>query len=123
MKKNTFPNKELLERNPEIKPFSCKYCNETFSQVHDVKEHIKIHASISKANNEATISSDTEDSFTNDDINTVEILSENLKLKNDDHFNTVNISQRRRNMSFKSNDNFTNVHKGMKPNKKGGMKR
>ena len=76
MNKNTFPNKELLERNLETKPFSCKYCDESFSQVHEVKEHIKIHASISKANNEATISTDSEDYVTNDDINTVEILSE-----------------------------------------------
>ena len=40
---NTFENNVCLERNNEIKPFSCKYCDKTFVQVHEVKEHIKIH--------------------------------------------------------------------------------
>ena len=40
---NIFANNVSLKRNNEVKPFSCKYCNETFVQVHDVKEHIKIH--------------------------------------------------------------------------------
>ena len=34
------------ERNQELKPFSCNYCDKSFAQVHEVKEHIKIHASI-----------------------------------------------------------------------------
>ena len=37
-----------MERNPEIKPFSCKLCDKTFFQVYEVKEHIKIHNSISE---------------------------------------------------------------------------
>ena len=37
--KNTFKNNVSLE----VKPFSCRYCNESFVQVHEVKEHIKIH--------------------------------------------------------------------------------
>ena len=41
-------NNDLLERCPEIKPFSCKYCEKSFLQVHKVKEHIKVHNSISE---------------------------------------------------------------------------
>ena len=33
--KNTFENNVSLE----VKPFSCRYCNESFVQVHEVKEH------------------------------------------------------------------------------------
>ena len=38
-------NKNTLEGNVslKVKPFSCRYCNESFVQVHEVKEHIKIH--------------------------------------------------------------------------------
>ena len=32
----------------EIKPFSCKLCDKSFLEVHEVKEHIKIHNSISE---------------------------------------------------------------------------
>ena len=39
---------DSLERYPEVKPFSCKFCDESFQQVHEVKEHIKIHVSISE---------------------------------------------------------------------------
>ena len=52
-------NEELLQkiqelklnkktRIQEIKPFSCKYCNKSFFEVHEVKEHIKIHNPISE---------------------------------------------------------------------------
>ena len=37
-----------LERKQEIKPFSCKLCDKSFFQVYKVKEHIKIHNSISE---------------------------------------------------------------------------
>ena len=40
---DTFVKNVYLERNDEVKPFSCKYCDESFVQVHEVKEHIKIH--------------------------------------------------------------------------------
>ena len=40
---NIFANNVSLKRNNEVKPFSCKYCDKTFVQVHEVKEHIKIH--------------------------------------------------------------------------------
>ena len=35
-----------LEKSHEIKPFSCKLCDKSFLQVHEVKEHIKIHNSV-----------------------------------------------------------------------------
>ena len=37
-----------MERNYEVKPFSCKLCDKSFLQVYEVKEHIKIHNSISE---------------------------------------------------------------------------
>ena len=37
-----------MERNHEIKPFSCKLCDRSFCQVYEVKEHIKIHNSIAE---------------------------------------------------------------------------
>ena len=53
MDKNTFANTDCtttLKRYHEIKPFSCKYCDNSFLQVHEVKEHIrKMHAFIFKA--------------------------------------------------------------------------
>ena len=58
-----------MERCNEIKPFSCKYCDKSFLQVHEVEEHIKVHTPISKANNETIFSSYGEDGFTIDDLN------------------------------------------------------
>ena len=46
MNKNNFANNHSLERSHENKPFSCKYCDKSFLQVHEVIEHIKIHSSI-----------------------------------------------------------------------------
>ena len=69
MNKNTFGKNDSLERCNEIKPFSCKYCDKSFLQVHEVKEHIKVHTPISKANNETIFSSYGEDGFTIDDLN------------------------------------------------------
>ena len=37
-----------LKKYLEIKPFSCKFCDKSFLQVNEVKEHIKIHNSISE---------------------------------------------------------------------------
>ena len=34
---------ESKEKNQYNKPFSCKYCNESFDQICQVKEHFKIH--------------------------------------------------------------------------------
>ena len=48
----------LSERNQEVKPFSCKFCDKSFAQVHEVKEHIKIHASILIYNDGTTNSTD-----------------------------------------------------------------
>ena len=44
-----------LERSYESKPFSCKVCDASFFQVHEVREHIKIHDSISEVEDETTI--------------------------------------------------------------------
>ena len=63
MNNNTFSNNDSLKMYPEIKPFSCKYCEKSFPQVHEVKEHIKIHSSTSEVEN-------------------IETLSENLEVKN-----------------------------------------
>ena len=51
LNKNNFSKKEILERNLEIKPFSCKYCDKSFFQVHEVKEHINIHNYSSEVEN------------------------------------------------------------------------
>ena len=38
-----------MEINDEIKPFSCKFCDKSFHQVNEMKEHIKLHNSILEA--------------------------------------------------------------------------
>ena len=43
-----------MERNNDVKPFSCKYCDKSFAKLHEVKEHIKIHASILETNDEVS---------------------------------------------------------------------
>ena len=44
----TNKNTASLESNLKIKPFSCKICDKAFHQIHEVKEHIKIHDPISE---------------------------------------------------------------------------
>ena len=44
----TNKNTSSLESNLKIKPFSYKICCKAFHQVHEVKEHIKIHNPISE---------------------------------------------------------------------------
>ena len=39
---------KIAEFDHEIKPFSCKFCDKSFAQVHEVKEHIRIHNSITE---------------------------------------------------------------------------
>ena len=63
-----------LDRNQEVKPFSCKYCDKSFAEVHEVIEHIKIHASILKYNDETTNSTDCRDG-----LNTAVSLTEKLE--------------------------------------------
>ena len=48
MNNNTFKINALFEKNLETKPFSCKSCGKAFFQIHEVKEHCKIHNSISE---------------------------------------------------------------------------
>ena len=111
-----------LEKNHEVKPFSCKYCDKSFSQVHEVKEHIKIHASIMKNNDETTnstettISTDGRGYVTNNGLKTAEILEENLEVENNnqskfrpDFVNLVKIRLRRKKVIVKSNDSEQKV--------------
>ena len=44
----TIAQYDPLKRYHEIKPFSCKFCDKSFLEVHEVKEHIKIHNPISE---------------------------------------------------------------------------
>jgi hypothetical protein len=41
MNKNTFAINDSLKIYPEIKPFSCKYCDKSFLYFHEVKKHIE----------------------------------------------------------------------------------
>jgi hypothetical protein len=83
MNKNEFANNDSFEGNHEIKPFSCKYCDKSFHQVHEVKEHIKIHDSISEVEDETTFLKIDKDCVTDDNSNTVDIFRENLGVKNE----------------------------------------
>ena len=111
-----------MEKNHEVKPFSCKYCDKSFAQVHEVKEHIKIHASILKNNDETTtstettISTDGRSDVTNNGLKTAEILEENLEVKNNDQskfrpdlVNLVKIKLRRKKVIVQSNDSEQKV--------------
>ena len=55
--KNSFANNDssTMKIHCEIKPFSCKYCDQSFLQVHEVKEHIKIHKSMPEVDDETLI--------------------------------------------------------------------
>ena len=66
------------ERNQEVKPFSCKFCDKSFAEVHEVIEHIKIHASILKYNFRTRNSTDCRDG-----LNKAVSLGEELEVKND----------------------------------------
>ena len=63
--KTTFAKNDSSCRNPEIKPFSCKYCDESFVQVHEVKEHIMIHTSNLENDDGVTILSYDKDDHSN----------------------------------------------------------
>ena len=43
-----------MDRDHEIKPFSCKYCDKSFLHVHEVKKHIEIYTSTSEVEEEKT---------------------------------------------------------------------
>ena len=47
-------NNDPVERNQEIKPYLCKYCDKSFFQVHEVKKHIMIHKFNSEVKDDAT---------------------------------------------------------------------
>ena len=44
----TIAQNDPLKSYHKNKPFSCKFCDKSFLEVHEVKEHIKIHNSISE---------------------------------------------------------------------------
>ena len=112
-----------LEKNHEVKPFSCKYCDKSFAQVHEVKEHIKIHASILKKNDETANSTETTIStvgtggdVTDNGLKTAELLEENLEVGNNnqskfrpDLVNLVKIRLRKKKVIVKSNDSEQKV--------------
>ena len=79
-KKYSFANPSA--KNLEIKPFACKYCDESFFQVHEVKEHINIHATILEVQNETAILSYDKDCVTDEHSNIVDILGENMDVTN-----------------------------------------
>ena len=60
-----------------MKPFSCKFCDKSFAEVHEVLEHIKIHASILNYNDETTKSTDFREG-----LNTAVSLREKLEVNN-----------------------------------------
>ena len=64
-------NNVCLERNDEVKPFLCKYCHESFVQVHEVREHIKIHESILEDTDDITFKNHDKEVNTNAPVNTV----------------------------------------------------
>ena len=64
-------NNVCLERNDEVKPFSCRYCDESFVQVHEVREHIKTHESILEGEDDTTSKSYDKEAKTNAPVNTV----------------------------------------------------
>ena len=67
MYKATFTNQDSSEKNHEIKPFSCKFCDKSFHQAQEVKEHIKIHTTtISKVEKETSFMYDDKNCLTND---------------------------------------------------------
>ena len=95
MNKNTFANKESLEKNHEIKAFSCKFCDKSFHQAQEVKEHIKIHTTtILEVEEETSFMYDDKNCLTNDHSNTMQIPREN----------NSKIPLKRENMAFQSNN-------------------
>ena len=39
---------DSLEGSQKVQPFSCKFCDQSFLELHEVKEHIKVHEYISE---------------------------------------------------------------------------
>jgi len=71
MNKTNFDSHDSFEGNLEIKPFSSEYCDKSFNQFHELKEHIKIHDSVSKVEDENTILSYDKDCVTDDQVTQV----------------------------------------------------
>ena len=94
MDKATFTNQDSSEKNHEIKPFSCKFCDKSFHQAQEVKGHIKIHATISEVEEEKTFMYDDKNCVTNDHSNTMDIPREN----------NSKIPLKRENMAFQRNN-------------------
>ena len=74
--------KNLNDRKQDnTKPFSCKYCEESFVEIQDVKEHIKIHLSILETKDGAKSLSYEKDCNSNDYPNTIEVYKEGSESK------------------------------------------
>ena len=74
--------KNLNDRKQDnTKPFSCKYCEKSFVEIQEVKEHIKIHLSILETKNGAKSLSYDKDCNSNDYPNTIEVYKEGSESK------------------------------------------
>ena len=76
-----------IAKNPKdrkqdnTKPFSCKYCEKSFVEIQEVKEHIKIHLSILETKDGAKSSSYDKDCSSNDYPNAIELYKEGSESK------------------------------------------
>ena len=74
--------KNLNDRKQDnTKPFSCKYCEKSFVEIQEVKEHIKIHLSILETKDGAKSLSYDKDCNSNDYPNTIEVYKEGSESK------------------------------------------
>ena len=75
---------DLMDRNHKIKPYSCKLCDESFFQVCEVKEHIKIHNSISEVKD------------LKDQVKSLKIQVEELRMKLESSQSKLELRQKNR---------------------------
>ena len=77
--KNCRIAKNLNDRKQDnTKPFSCKYCEKSFVEIQEVKEHIKIHLSILETKDGAKSLSYDKDCNSNHYPNTIEVYKAGL---------------------------------------------
>ena len=71
--------KNINDRKQDnTKPFSCKYCEKSFVEIQEVKEHIKIHLSILETKDGAKSLSYDKDCNSNHYPNTIEVYKAGL---------------------------------------------
>ena len=69
--------KNINDRKQDnTKPFSCKYCEKSFVEIQEVKEHIKIHLSILETKDGAKSLSYDKDCNSNDYPNAIQVYKE-----------------------------------------------